>query len=136
MRSQSLGYDKTWLWQSVAGHDLASRSGGTIVHDVAARERMSWISRAYREFTRATAKVWHQLSLRRSRGRSGFVFQGPLLLGPVEQAQVVQACAFLALDTGPEHAGNSNGGKQAYDGNHDHDFRQGESTELTFFCSF
>src|SRR5580698_7681561 len=76
----------------------ALRRGPHVVDRVAGRKRVTWIHRAGRQFAvGSTAQVRLQVRTRRSRGVGGLLalFQGPLLLGRVNQPEVVDAGVLL-----------------------------------------
>ena len=52
------------------------------------------------------------------------VFQRPLMLAGINLAEVVDAGVLLRGIARPNEVRNRNGGQQADDGNHDHDFNE------------
>ena len=52
----------------------------------------------------------------------------PLLLGAVNLAEVVDAGVLLSRVARPDEVRDRDGGQQADDGDHDHDFHEGEAT--------
>jgi hypothetical protein len=55
------------------------------------------------------------------------VLQGSLLLGVVNLAQVVNAGILLGRVARPDEVRDRDGGQQADDGDHNHDFHEGEA---------
>ena len=108
---------------------VAKRSCGIVINRVTGCESISGsASRAGRQLSSgATAHVYSELRSRCNIGRNNLVFQAILLLGPVDLAQVIDAGVLLGLSARSHEVGDGNGGQQTNDGDHDHDFHQGET---------
>ena len=110
------------------GNDVASRLDAHAVDDVAGGKRRGGIGRAVRQFARsAVAEIRLDVSCLRCGGGGLMLFQSPLLLGPVNHTQVVDASVLLRRCAGADEVRNGDGGQQADDRDHDHDFNQGEA---------
>ncbi|MDB6125042.1 MAG: hypothetical protein JWQ71_4035, partial [Pedosphaera sp.] len=108
--------------------DQAGRGGGYVIHGVAGGERLAGVRGAERSGARgATAQVGLHIGDVRRGGRGGLGFQGPLLLGPVQLAQVVDAGVLLRGRAGAHEVGDGDGRQQTDDGHHDHDFHEREA---------
>jgi len=114
--------------------DQARWPGITILNGIAGNESMGRIHRTPRQFP-ACRRPEVRLEVRTSRNRRGclMLFQGPLLLGAVYQAQIIDAGIHLRSRARAHEIRNGDGGKEADDRHHDHYFHEGESPPL---CSF
>jgi hypothetical protein len=73
------------------------------------------------------AKVWGDVRVCGHSGADLTFFQGPLLFGCVNDAEVIDAGIGLRGLTGFHEVGNRDRSQEANDGHHDHDFNQRES---------
>ena|GEM_PF-4965301 len=105
-------------------------------HSVCAASRTHDISFCERCSVRIPAKVAHNFSLIYLSTRCSVVLQRPLLDGSRDLAQVVNAGIRLRSGACPHKVRDGNGGQQADDGHHDHDFHQGERTRATIGFQF
>ena len=110
--------------------ELIEQVGAVVhgVHDVAAGECLGGIGGAGRARCRR-CRGPDRAGCRSGPGQRwrGLGFQGPLLLGTVDLAQVVDAGVLLRGRAGAHEVGDGDGGQQADDGHHDHDFHQREA---------
>ena len=73
-----------------------------------------------------------QISRSRRVGTGFFVFQGPGRFGAFDLFKVGNAGRPLAGGAGLDEVRNGNGGQQANDGHHNHDFHQRETSATDF----
>lgn len=113
-----------------ARNDVAGRLGADVAHGaaVAGRPGRCAVSRAGRQFTSGTvSEVGLEVRAGRGGGAALALFQGPLLLGRVDQAQIVNARILLRGRAGAHEVGNGDRGQQTDNRDNDHDFDEGET---------
>jgi len=116
------------------GNDVARGLGSDVVRGIAGGEGHRRVHRAIGQFARrAAAQVRLQVASLRDRGARLAFFQGPLLLGRIDQAQVVDTRILLRGGAGPNEVGNGDGRQKPNDGNHYHDFHQREGPFASSF---
>ena len=80
----------------VRARDLAGRSGGQVLNEVAGRECHARVERANRQAAlAAAAHIGLDLGARRGRCGRGLVFQSPFLLGTINLTEIVDAGVLL-----------------------------------------
>ena len=130
------------------GNDAASGLGGDVTHTggIARRPSLCAVRGARRQFAaRTVAEVGLQLrGRRRDRGAARLpLLQRPLLLGAVNQAQIVDARVLLRGRARAHEVGYGDGGQQTDNRDDDHNFNEGETClaadfifHKTFFLSY
>ena len=109
--------------------------GPDIIGSIAGGEGIGRIHRACWQFAAtAMAQVRLQIGSLRRVGGLFALFQSPLLLGRINQPQIVDARILLRGGAGLNKVRNRDGRKQANDGHNDHDFHQGKTQFLGSFC--
>ena len=111
----------------------AGRRHGNDVRGVAGRERGRRINRAGRQNAGATTEVGLQIAARGGAARNLLVFQRPLLLGAVNQTQIVDAGVLLRGRARAHEVGNGDRGQQTDDGHHNHDFNERKARLAIYF---
>ena len=114
------------------GDDTARGLLGDCAHSrgIAGGPGLSAIRGAGRQFAGgAMAEIG--LQFRRGAGDAGggllTLFERPLLLGTVDQTQVVNTCILLRSGAGAHEVGYGDGGQQTDNRDDDHDFHQSET---------
>jgi len=130
------------------GNDAASGLGGDITHTggIARRPGLCAVRGARRQFAvPAVAQVGLQFrGCGRDRGAARLaLFQRPLLLGAINQAQIVDARIHLRGRARAHEVGYGDGGQQTDNRDDDHNFNEGETClaadfifHKTFFLSY
>jgi len=108
---------------STAG-DFAGRGSVHFVRIIAAGEAVTRINRAGRQVASAAAEVRLEVAAHGQAGGNLLVFQGPLLLGTIDQTQVVDTGILLGGRAGAHEVRNRDRGQKTDDGDDDHDFNE------------
>ena len=110
------------------GDDLAEGLRIDGARRIAGAETVLGIDWASRQFAiRATSQVGLEVGANRDGCALLALFQGPLLLRGVNQAEVVDAGILLRGRAGFDEVGDRDGGQQTDDGDNDHDFNEGKT---------
>jgi len=116
------------------GNDLTGRLGGDVVCRIAGGEAVLGIHRASWEFAvDAAAQIGLEVGALRGVGVLFALFQGPLLLGGINQPEVVDTGVLLRSGAGFDEVGDCNRGQQTDDGDNDHDLHEGKTCLATNF---